>query len=397
MLTPMSREEFFDSYWGKKFCHISGARDRFCDLLPWQSVNGILEDHQLRYPQVRIAKDGESGSAATGGFLRQARTRRGEVRSQIDATALISELRNGATLILDAVDDMVESIREIAVDFESIFREPIQANAYAGWGTSKGFDLHWDDHDVLVVQIHGSKSWKVYGARREAPLYCDFHSDNTQVPSEPIWSGVLQAGDVLYLPRGWWHVAVPLGHPTLHVSFGINRRTGIDFLAWIESQMRERVEFRRDLIRIESTEQSAQLAAMRNIVTNLFQPPAVKQFLDEMCIRSLARPRIGLPWTVLPAGLPPDQYILRTTLPRPFERQIDAISEESIVIRGLAKVWRFDMACEPLLRIALDGRGHALQELLMIPIVGINDPARRDLLKTLILEGLLYIQHPGER
>ncbi|MGH3831563.1 MAG: JmjC domain-containing protein [Pseudonocardiaceae bacterium] len=33
-----------------------------------------------------------------------------------------------------------------------------------------GFDLHWDDHDVIVVQLAGSKMWEVRGTSRPAPL-----------------------------------------------------------------------------------------------------------------------------------------------------------------------------------------------------------------------------------
>jgi ribosomal protein L16 Arg81 hydroxylase len=34
----------------------------------------------------------------------------------------------------------------------------VQVNSYASFGqTTVGFDAHWDDHDVIVVQLEGRK------------------------------------------------------------------------------------------------------------------------------------------------------------------------------------------------------------------------------------------------
>lgn len=396
LLAPMPQSEFLEKWWGKKFCHISGERNRFHRLLSWDSFNSMLESQQLKYPRIRIAKDGESPSAASDRFVRRVRTRRGDERTQIDALALTKELRGGATLIVDAVDDMLESVRAVAVNLEKVFQEPIQANAYAGWGTSKGFDLHWDDHDVLVVQIDGSKHWQVYGVNRESPLYRDVHSENEVAPTEPIWEGVLQSGDILYLPRGWWHVAVPRGESTLHLSFGINCRTGIDLLSWLNDKLRDRIELRKNVPRNASNcELLRYLGQIQDIVAHALTPAIVRDFFSDIAAHAVPRTRLGLPWTVLPSSLPGDEQKLRTNLPRPFPGQIEASPNGEVTIRGAGNVWTFKAVCEGILRIALDGEAHSLDDLMRLPsALSLSD--KRDLIKTLILEGLLYVEHGVE-
>ena len=41
---------------------------------------------------------------------------------------------------------------------------------------------------------------------------------------------------MLYLPRGYWHAAVGMGGPTLHLTVGLTRKNGHDLLAWLADQ-----------------------------------------------------------------------------------------------------------------------------------------------------------------
>ena len=81
----------------------------------------------------------------------------------------------------------------------------------------------------------------------------------------PLWEGTLEDGDLLYIPRGWWHVALPLNEPTLHLTVGIHNRTGLDLLGWLKERLREREDFRRDLPRFATrAEQAAHIESLRD-------------------------------------------------------------------------------------------------------------------------------------
>ncbi len=88
---------------------------------------------------------------------------------------------------------------------------------------------------MFVIQLEGAKRWKLYGSTRPAPLRRDLENDHPR-PAEPLEEVVLEAGDMLYLPRGYWHAAVGMGEPTLHLTVGLTRKTGHDLLTWLADQ-----------------------------------------------------------------------------------------------------------------------------------------------------------------
>jgi hypothetical protein len=64
-------------------------------------------------------------------------------------------------------------------------------------------------------------------------------------PGEPVLDVTLQAGDTLYLPRGWLHEAKTSETDSLHLTMGVNVYTWMDaFRAALDSCARE-VGFRR--------------------------------------------------------------------------------------------------------------------------------------------------------
>lgn len=87
--------------------------------------------------------------------------------------------------------------------------------------------MHWDDHATFIVPIYGTKAWTVPGPGRPHPMKTD--TDHNHTAPEPVaWEGVLKAGQILHVPRGWWHrgcqpafdVRFHPGHPALTGSIG---------------------------------------------------------------------------------------------------------------------------------------------------------------------------------
>jgi hypothetical protein len=82
-------------------------------------------------------------------------------------------------------------------------------------------------------------------------MYRDAERNDT-ASERQVWAGELRAGDVMHIPRGYWHQATRADHTggvSLHVTFGFPKRTGVDWLAWLADQARESELFRRDLLR----------------------------------------------------------------------------------------------------------------------------------------------------
>jgi ribosomal protein L16 Arg81 hydroxylase len=230
VLAPLAQSEFLSRDWGRRYRYIRGRAARFESLLPWPVLNDVIQQHRLVPPRVRVAKDGEV--IPSSAYQRHDSDKWGMPVPRVLGAELSSLLRQGATLVVEHVDEVHEPITELCRALERDLGEYVSANAYAGFGRSRGFDKHWDVHDVFVLQLAGRKRWRVFGPSKEHPPIADTRTSK-RPPRRTIWAGVLSPGDVLYLPRGWWHDAAAIGEPTLHLTFGIRNKTGVDFFEWL--------------------------------------------------------------------------------------------------------------------------------------------------------------------
>ena len=65
---------------------------------------------------------------------------------------------------------------------------------------------HYDDVEVFVLQLEGSKSWKLYHPVQNLPREHSGDFDRDEL-DEPFQELNLQPGDLMYLPRGVIHEA----------------------------------------------------------------------------------------------------------------------------------------------------------------------------------------------
>ncbi|XP_051510283.1 ribosomal oxygenase 1 [Myxocyprinus asiaticus] len=130
------------------------------------------------------------------------------------------------------------------------------ANVYLTPPGTQGFAPHYDDIEAFVVQLEGKKHWRVYNPRSEdevLPLVSSPNFSQAEI-GQPIMDVVLEAGDLLYFPRGFIHQGdcLPDAH-SLHITVSSYQRNSWGDLllklmpAALEIAMEEDVEFRRGL------------------------------------------------------------------------------------------------------------------------------------------------------
>jgi ribosomal protein L16 Arg81 hydroxylase len=111
----------------------------------------------------------------------------------------------------------------------------IQSNIYVTPPHSQGFSMHYDPHDIFLMQIKGPKTWQLYNSGEELPTkYRKFKHDPKLVLKLDI-----QSGDFLYMPRGTVHEAFASEVSTIHVNFSCKPHYGfhlIEDLAEIAEQ-----------------------------------------------------------------------------------------------------------------------------------------------------------------
>jgi ribosomal protein L16 Arg81 hydroxylase len=355
-------------------------------------LNEILKRHRLEPPRLRLTRDGKSVASST--YLRHILSGRRSVPiPRLLPVELTAELRRGATLVLDAVDELYEPLEELAEGLERSFHEHIQINAYAGWRTSRGFDLHWDDHDVFILQVAGRKRWSIYGMTRASPLMRDVLT--AQKPTgAPLWEGTLEDGDLLYIPRGWWHVARPLDEPTLHLTVGIHNRTGLDLLGWLRERLREREDFRRDLPRFATrAEQAAHMDHLRDQLLEEWGADLLERFYQDADATASARPQLSLPWSATPLILPRGDALVRLTAPRGLDLKGSAQhdAQEVIEFSCHGKRWRFAPESLVILRQLNERDVCSVNELCETARGKLEERTVRAFLSELILHGLVAV------
>src|SRR3989440_1878654 len=359
MLEPHAPEEFLASSWGVRLLHVGGRAGKFARLMPWSRLNEILRRQRLDFPRLRLVRDGKPLPVSS--YLRHTTGARGRSNiPRLKPTELTKHLREGATLVLDAVDELSDPVQELAEGLELFFREHVQVNLYAGWQTSRGFDLHWDDHDVFILQAAGRKRWSVYGQTRPYPLVADV--ERAEKPtSEPLWEGTLEDGDLLYIPRGWWHVALPLAEPTLHLTVGIHNRTGLDLLRWLTDRTSASEIFRQDLPRFRSDqERVAHTNRLREELLSSWTDDLLERYFDEMDQKAEARASVSLPWAAMADVLPSTpETLVRLVAPRPLDFKI---ADQVVEFSCLKKRWRFAADALPILRLLDEQRVCAVHE-----------------------------------
>jgi hypothetical protein len=345
VLSPYTGDDFFKNYFGQNFLYVPGEPGKFGSIFNWSVVNHVLQTHRFAPPRLRLVQNGKPVPPDT--FMRPGSAAR--------ATELTNLLRDGATLVVDAVDELYEPLTTLVERLEREFQVRIQVNMYAGWRVFHGFDVHWDGHDVLILQIAGRKQWKIYGETDRFPIKNSVELGKKPPTGDPVWEGFLTEGDVLYLPRGWWHVAIPCDEPTLHLTVGIHTPNGIDVVRWIADQLDADERMRQDVpVVAGAAAQAAYWTGVQAAIRKAFEAPDLLQrFIQNRHDMAPPRPAFGLPWSATPGVLPEsEKYLIHLATPRTLEVRPGAENAIDVAFNG--SVYTFAEAAQPLFRFLSD-------------------------------------------
>jgi ribosomal protein L16 Arg81 hydroxylase len=292
LISPLEQDAFLSTYYGQQHCHFPGDDARFTAIAPWEDINALLRRQRLPTPRIDLTRDG--ATLPTDSYTQEIASPRGRLR-QLDVEALNAHLRDGATLVVNSLDQELPAVRRLGRILEQELGAFVSANAYLSWGTTHGFDVHWDDHDTFVVQVHGRKHWSLYGPTRPHPLHDDL-TQPVRPQHEPIEERILTAGDILYVPRGCWHDVTAVGEPSLHITFALLTTTGADFLAWAAHQAKSDVNVRLSLPRAQSPQaRAAYVSSMHQAIAANLDVSALERFLAELEFTGRVDPSPTLP------------------------------------------------------------------------------------------------------
>jgi len=137
-------------------------------------------------------------------------------------------LAGGASFKLRAVEVADDDLWRLVADLEHVAGTPTGCLAYLSGPGARGWGAHYDRHDGIVVQVEGTKRWRVHEPVEADPLR---PISPYRVGDRIVWEGVLGPGEVLAVPRGWGHEVLGTAEASLHLTLPVRRPDGTDLVA----------------------------------------------------------------------------------------------------------------------------------------------------------------------
>jgi uncharacterized RmlC-like cupin family protein len=274
---------------------IRNSPAHYASVLSIEDLDRFLQSEQLPAAFVNVVSHGTLHPDEQWSQLKEAA--RGQVRVAIPER-LFALYVKGATLILNQVHHGLPSLSRLCRTLTGQLGFPARANIYISPPSAQGFSRHSDDHEILILQISGRKTFLLYpegNAMEQADL---------------------GPGDLLYLPRGLAHEAKSAAAPSVHISLGLKPRYAFHLLEELAALARKHPDF-------------------QNLVpTSSANPQAKRAFEEDFVGRLVSMLRVTLPETLDTWGSPSSQTKSQIMgWPRRLSNllQIDELSPDSIV------------------------------------------------------------------
>lgn len=234
LFSGIDLQVFFQNFWEKApYLLNTNEADRFKVLLTLDKLNQLLSEHYFRSDECKVAAAGKIIPDSAYLTKPSMKVMEKQVDDLIDSTELLKLFSQGATLVFNQFSRTQKSIRELKQNIENQLKATVLTNLFLSPPHSQGFSAHYDSHDVILLQLHGKKHWKVYESPIELPLKTQAFGKYTNPSTEGMKLTIdqeIKRGDILYIPRGFMHEALTSDETSLHLTLGIHRINKVDFI-----------------------------------------------------------------------------------------------------------------------------------------------------------------------
>jgi ribosomal protein L16 Arg81 hydroxylase len=218
-------DEFFATYHTRRSLLRRGAlAGDPRDILSVADMDDIVHQEGMRPTLLRML--GQGTGVAGSSMTRRLDLRR-EGKTIEDALApekVYAHFQAGKTLIHAGLNHTRPNLRRLCAILTEKFAAPSEAVAYLTPAGQQGARAHSDPSDVYVIQLEGTKHWRVWATPESRRLGVDRDYDIAEL-GQPVMDVSLRPGDVLYVPFGTPHVAAAEEQVSLHVTVVALART----------------------------------------------------------------------------------------------------------------------------------------------------------------------------
>jgi Cupin superfamily protein len=238
LIAPVTEETFYEQFFERHWLHVRAiAGQRRETVLTIEGMNTILSSIAFRADECKVARGGEIIRAASYILPPGERVMGRSVTDQVNTTALLDWFAQGATLVFSQLNQKWQPLQRLKDALERTMSAAVVMNVFLSNQHSQGFSLHYDSHDVFVVQLHGAKTWSLYDSPIELPTKREAFGTLNVSPHGAPTVAKLEEGDLLYVPRGIFHEARTAESASLHLTIGVHPYLWIDHLRDVIDQV----------------------------------------------------------------------------------------------------------------------------------------------------------------
>ncbi len=379
LLHGMTRDEFFRDYFEKK--------PMFFDRKDPSYYDGLLELDDLEF-LIETDLDHISTVSATDEEGRRSGFSGGAKHSYMEQ--VYDKLHGGHSIVLDALQVRHPPLKDmcIALQAETMYR--FQCNIYITPPAARAFKLHFDGHDVFILQTHGVKKWFVDSELLSFPIEGDHYEGPDSMEGRTFTEHMMTKGDMIFVPKGFLHRAESSDTEfSIHVTLGFHPPTWYRLLTQVIDSASRKHQVLREAIPMMDLASGGEKESRK-------WAKMIAEFIDEDFIANELRDFPHL-WSDRLDGQFSGQFLSAINfLSRNNEKsyrgnhsipvqQYD--EDENFVLRFYGKEVRFPAGAANAVSFCLQDKAFALSD---IPDLD-DDESRQVLIERLVREGLVLV------
>ncbi len=279
LIYPYTVEDFSHQYWGKQPLLIQRENaSYFTPLLAMADIDKVLDFHRPKGSSLRVVKNQEPLDPVTYE----------NKDGSLNLNKLYTSYAEGYTLVINEIDRFWAPIQTLCHNLRALLSHKTTANMYLTPKNQTALLPHYDTHDVFVVQVAGKKHWKLYDTIYPTPRVGSPQPIFAREHLNKVQDITLNAGDMLYIPRGIPHEAVTTDESSLHLTIGVYPTQWIDVLTKSLDQITNtQVALRQSLpvgfLNPENQEWPEEiLHTLSELLHNALQPKQLKQTMQHL-------------------------------------------------------------------------------------------------------------------
>jgi hypothetical protein len=237
LLAPLSETEFLERLAeGTLSVQRCSGVNRFATVLSWSLLEQILQSGSVPLKHVRVTRE---------------RTPVPPILYSENNAPSVTRIRrlldHGASVLVNSTEQHLPGVGLLAEQLSHRTQEQVHVVGVVSTGHEGALRLHYDPVDVVVLQVEGVKRWRIF----DEPLVNPVRGMDTAPPTHDrvVFDDELRAGDLLFLPAGYWHQCENGPGRSVHAAITLEPLTTLHVVRALAQQLLAEESFRRPLAR----------------------------------------------------------------------------------------------------------------------------------------------------